>query len=62
MESLNPLVTIQALPRNVARDDTLDTLLQDVDMVCVTDMDRETLVGPPGLHLAPITLMPGRYT
>lgn len=62
MESLNPLVTIEALPRNVGQDDTLGTLLQSVDMVCVTDVDRETLVGLPGLRLAPIILTLGRYT
>ncbi|KAI0726229.1 hypothetical protein C8Q72DRAFT_537406 [Fomitopsis betulina] len=44
VESLNPLVTIEALPRNVAQDGALDRLLQDVDMVCVTDLDRETVI------------------
>lgn len=47
-------MTIEALPRNVAQDGALDRLLQDVDMVCVTDLDRETVVGLPGLHLDPI--------
>ncbi|KAH9925557.1 uncharacterized protein B0H18DRAFT_1008963 [Fomitopsis serialis] len=44
VESLNPLVTIEALPKHVTQDNTLESLLHDVDMVCVTDMDRSTLI------------------
>ncbi|KZT64617.1 hypothetical protein DAEQUDRAFT_814855 [Daedalea quercina L-15889] len=44
VESLNPLVTIEALPKIATQDDALESLLHDVDMVCVTDMDRETLI------------------
>ncbi|TFY61281.1 hypothetical protein EVJ58_g4599, partial [Rhodofomes roseus] len=44
VESLNPLVTIEALPRNVTDEDALQSLLKDVDLICVTDLDRETLI------------------
>lgn len=45
MESLNPLVTVEALPAAVKLEGhTLDSLVKDVDMVCVTDLDRESVV------------------
>lgn len=40
-------MTVDVLPTASAVDDNaLDALLRDVDMVCVTDVDRQTLVRP----------------
>ena len=45
IESLNPLVAVETLSDpSVLENDALDILLSGVDMVCVTDFDRETLV------------------
>jgi len=45
IESLNPLVAVEALTGMSQLDhDHLDSLVQGVDMVCVTDMDRESLI------------------
>ena len=45
IESLNPLVTIQAVSDDVLCDrESLDTLVRNVDLVCVTDWHREGLV------------------
>lgn len=45
VESLNPLVTVEALPAAVKLEGhTLDSLVKDVDMVCVTDLDRESVI------------------
>lgn len=45
IESLNPLVTIQALSHDVLQErESLDALVRSVDLVCVTDRDREGLV------------------
>ncbi|KAG8214649.1 hypothetical protein J3R82DRAFT_9727 [Butyriboletus roseoflavus] len=45
IESLNPLVTIQALSHDVLQErESLDTLVRSVDLVCVTDWDREGLI------------------
>lgn len=45
IESLNPLVAVETLSDpSVLENDALDTLLSGVDMVCVTDIDRTTLV------------------
>jgi len=43
--SLNPLVTIQALSHDVLKEgESLDALVRSVDLVCVTDWDREGLI------------------
>lgn len=43
--SLNSLVTIQAHSDNVLQErESLDVLVRSVDLVCVTDGDREGLV------------------
>lgn len=45
IESLNPLVAVETLSDpSVLENDALDILLSGVDMVCVTDVDRATLV------------------
>ena len=45
IESLNPLVTIETTDdASVLEGEALDSLIQGVDMVCVTDYDREGLV------------------
>lgn len=45
IESLNPLVTVETVSDpSVLEGDALDKLLDGVDMVCVTDSDRNTLV------------------
>lgn len=45
IESLNPLVTIQSLSHDVLQErESLDALVRSVDLVCVTDWDREGLV------------------
>jgi ubiquitin-like 1-activating enzyme E1 A len=42
VENLNPLVTVEALAS--MEGDRLDTLVSVVDLVCVTDSSRSTLV------------------
>ncbi|KAH9949827.1 hypothetical protein B0H21DRAFT_687872 [Amylocystis lapponica] len=45
IESLNPLVAVEGLSNADALEgDALDVLVRRADMVCVTDLDRETLV------------------
>lgn len=45
IESLNPLVTIQAVSHDVLQDmESLDALVTSVDLVCATDRDRAGLV------------------
>ncbi|EMD31416.1 hypothetical protein CERSUDRAFT_119795 [Gelatoporia subvermispora B] len=45
IESLNPLVTVETVPdASAVAGDALDSLLRGVDMVCVTDSDRETMI------------------
>jgi ubiquitin-like 1-activating enzyme E1 A len=45
IESLNPLVTIQAVSHDTLGDpESLDALVQSVDLVCVTDWHREGLI------------------
>lgn len=43
VESLNPLVTVETLSHSSALVQ-LDALVQSVDLVCVTDWDRDGLV------------------
>jgi len=45
IESLNPLVTVQAISHDVLQEpESLDALVASVDLVCVTDGDRERLI------------------
>ncbi|KAG9315727.1 hypothetical protein JVU11DRAFT_3374 [Chiua virens] len=45
IESLNPLVTVEALSGDVMHDmESLDALVKSVDLVCATDWDREGLI------------------
>ena len=45
IESLNPLVAVETVSDPSAlENDALETLLAGVDLVCVTDLDRDTLV------------------
>ncbi|KAF8133852.1 hypothetical protein EV363DRAFT_1567397 [Boletus edulis] len=45
IESLNPLVTVQAISHDVFHDrELLDALVMSVDLVCVTDWHREGLI------------------
>jgi len=45
VESLNPLVTVEVISDTaVLEGDALDTLVSSVDLVCVTDWDRDGLI------------------
>ncbi|KAF8558232.1 hypothetical protein OG21DRAFT_1455660 [Imleria badia] len=45
IESLNPLVTIQAVSHDVLQErESLDAMVRSVDLVCVTDWHREGLI------------------
>lgn len=45
VESLNPLVTVEIIPTSsVLEREGLDAIVQAVDLVCVTDWDRDGLV------------------
>jgi ubiquitin-like 1-activating enzyme E1 A len=45
IEALNPLVTVQALRHpTILEQDSLEALIMSVDLVCVTDWDREALI------------------
>ncbi|EAU85910.2 SUMO1 activating enzyme subunit [Coprinopsis cinerea okayama7 len=46
IESLNPLVTVETIARRVPADSPeFETIIQNVDLVCVTDEARDTLIG-----------------
>lgn len=45
IESLNPLVTVETVPSFVPLEpQNLDATLQDIDLICVTDADRDTMI------------------
>lgn len=45
IESLNPLVAVETIPTSsVLERDKLDSLIQGVDLVCVTDSERDFLI------------------
>jgi len=45
VENLNPLVAVETLTeRSLLEKESLDALIQSVDLVCVTDWDREGLI------------------
>lgn len=45
MQSLNPLVTVETLGHSSALEQqSFDSLVQRVDLVCATDWDRDGLV------------------
>jgi ubiquitin-like 1-activating enzyme E1 A len=45
VQSLNPLVNVEALSDSSLLEPTnLEQLLERVDLVCATDLDRDTLV------------------
>ncbi|EKM51963.1 uncharacterized protein PHACADRAFT_150830 [Phanerochaete carnosa HHB-10118-sp] len=44
IESLNPLVTVETLQDPASLEEGLDELIKGVDLVCVTDWDREGLI------------------
>jgi ubiquitin-like 1-activating enzyme E1 A len=45
VESLNPQVTVQAISiSSLSGQEDLDTIVQTVDLVCVTDAKRDDLV------------------
>ncbi|KDQ20787.1 hypothetical protein BOTBODRAFT_50847 [Botryobasidium botryosum FD-172 SS1] len=48
VENLNPLVAVETLAAD-PRDAALDRLVQGVDLVCVTDSDKETLIWVNGI-------------
>lgn len=51
VESLNPLVTVETLSQSsVLERQGLDALVQSVDLVCMTDWDRDSLVGFPDVE------------
>ena len=63
IESLNPLVAVETLHDPSLLDgDGLDNLIQRVDLVCVTDWDREGLVScRDSQSNCLFSLMPVRY-
>lgn len=44
IESLNPLVTVDTITNTSVHDDNFKDIIASVDLVCVTDLDRDTLV------------------
>jgi ubiquitin-like 1-activating enzyme E1 A len=51
IESLNPLVAVETLSSmSVLDDEHLEKTLHAVDMVCITDADRETMVSESLRH------------
>ncbi|KAK2465202.1 hypothetical protein APHAL10511_002556 [Amanita phalloides] len=45
IESLNPLVTVETIPGSFALEkERLESLVEAVDLVCVSDMDRDALI------------------
>ena len=52
VESLNPLVMVETLSHSSALEgQALDDLVQAVDLVCVTDWDRDGLVSTYGFTM-----------
>jgi len=47
IESLNPLVKVETITDVAIQDEGFERVLQSVDLVCVTDLDRNSLVSPP---------------
>ena len=52
IESLNPLVAVEAVHDLELDGVSLDTLVSSVDLVCITDSDSETLVSPIGYSIS----------
>ena len=47
IESLNPLVTVETVTTaSTLEGEAFDAIIQTVDLVCVTDWDRDSMVGP----------------
>ncbi|KAF9527597.1 hypothetical protein CPB83DRAFT_856063 [Crepidotus variabilis] len=49
IESLNPLVTVETITNISVREDALEALVSSVDLVCTTDLDRNTMLRINGL-------------
>lgn len=50
IESLNPLVAVETMTSSAALEpEALDALVQNVDLVCITDSERDFLVSWSGL-------------
>lgn len=51
IESLNPLVTVETIADgSISKAEDLESIIQNVDLVCVTDWDRDGLVSTPYIH------------
>ena len=49
IESLNPLVSVEGFTDVTINDKRFDSIISSVDLVCVTDLDRDSFVCPPPL-------------
>jgi len=48
IESLNPLVIVETIADgSISKAEDLESIIQNVDLVCVTDWDRDGLVSTP---------------
>ena len=56
IESLNPLVTVETVSSlAILEQGTVEGSLRDVDIVCITDADRDTMVSNSSARNADIT-------
>jgi ubiquitin-like 1-activating enzyme E1 A len=46
IESLNPLVAVEVFTDVTIKDEQFDRIISSVDLVCATDLDRDSLVRP----------------
>jgi hypothetical protein len=61
IEALNPLVTVQALRHPTLLEQvSLEALIMSVDLVCVTDWDREAMVSSFALSVLVSSFAPFR--
>jgi len=49
IESLNPLVSVEVFTDMAIQDERFDNIISSVDLVCATDLDRDSLVRAPPL-------------
>lgn len=53
IESLNPLVKVETITDITVQDEGFEQLVKSVDLVCVADLDRNSLVCLPLRFLSP---------